>query len=239
MQDTIEAENTDTNWLKVAGLLAWATLPCAAMWMGLYVLSSAFWAFALYHIICLVPALVVGRKLWKAGLKPPSIKICILLLLVALGFSAITVISYELLGHKVLSNQEVIALMNRVGWAKSMLWPLSLYAVIVNPVLEEFYWRGMLLVQLDRIKNPPFPHFGIIVSSLFYALFHYFIFRLVLFPFHAELGSLMLACYGALLAIIYRRTGSILTTAIAHGLLTDLAAVALIADLSLKYPGAI
>lgn len=209
------------------------------MWMGLYVLNSAPWAFALYHYVCLVPALIVGRKLWQAGLKPPSLKVCAAILVLAVLFSGITVLSYELLGHKVLSNQEVIALMNRVGWAKHMLWPLSLYAIVVNPVLEEFYWRGMLLVQLERIKNPPFPHFGIIVSSLFYALFHYFIFRLVLFPVHAEIGSLMLACYGAMLAIIYKRTGSIITTAIAHGLLTDLAAATLIYDLSVKFPNAI
>ena len=49
----------------------------------------------------------------------------------------------------------------------------------------------------------------------------------------------MLAFYGAFLAIVYRKTGSIVTTALAHGLLTDMAALMLALNLSRHYPGAL
>jgi membrane protease YdiL (CAAX protease family) len=39
-----------------------------------------------------------------------------------------------------------------------------------------------------------------------------------------------------MLALIYRRTGSIITTSIAHGLLTDMAAVMLLLDFLRRYP---
>jgi membrane protease YdiL (CAAX protease family) len=69
-----------------------------------------------------------------------------------------------------------------------------------------------------------------------YAAFHYWICRLVVFSGWAEIGTIMLAFYGAMLALIYRRTGSIITTSIAHGLLTDMAAVMLLLDFLRRYP---
>jgi membrane protease YdiL (CAAX protease family) len=82
-----------------------------------------------------------------------------------------------------------------------------------------------------------FQYFAITLSSLLYALFHYLIFRLVLYPGYAELGILLLAGFGALMAVLYRRTGSILTTAFAHGILTDLACVVLLFDYARKFGG--
>lgn len=241
--DQINASSDDkpsdgkSDTLKVVAILLWSLLPCAAMWIGLYVMNSAIWAYGLYHFVCLVPALIVGRSIWTPGLKRPSLKFCSIILALAIVFAGITVGAYEIAGKIVLSDQAALALMNKVGWSKANLWTLNIYAIIVNPFVEEFYWRGLVLNILDKVKNPPFPNFGIICSSLLYALFHYFIFRLVLFPFAAEIGSLMLAVYGGMLAVIYRRTGSIVAAGVAHGLLTDLAAVMLIADLMRKFPG--
>lgn len=222
-------------WLVVL----WSLLPCVAMWVGLYQLNSAIWAYGLYHYVCLLPALIVSRKLWVKDLSFPSWRFLLILFIVAVIFAVITVAAYEFAGKKVLSDVAALALMNKLGWSKSNLWYLNLYAVFFNPFIEEFYWRGTVLKVFERIKNPPFPNFAIIVSSLLYALFHYFIFRLVLYPFAAEIGSLMLAVYGGMIAVIYRRTGSVLAAGFAHGLLTDLAAVALIVDLMRKFPGAL
>ncbi len=222
-------------WLVVL----WSLLPCVAMWVGLYKLSSAIWAYGLYHYGCLLPALLLSRKIWTKDLSFPSWRFFVILSALAILFAVVTVLAYEILGKKVLSDVAAVALMNKLGWSKSNLWLLNLYAVVVNPFIEEFYWRGTVLRVFERIKNPPFPHFAIIVSSLLYALFHYFIFRLVMFPIAAELASLILAAYGAMLAIIYRRTGSVLAAGFSHGLLTDLAAVALIVDLMRKFPGAL
>lgn len=217
------------------GLLCWSLLSCLPIWVGLYVLESAAWAYVLYHGLYLIPAIIWGRALWQPTLILPRARDCLVILVAALLFSSLTICSYEVAGRLVLSDHGVSELLQEQGLSRQNLWMFGLYAILVNPLFEEFYWRGVLLNALDDLKLP-LKHFGIVWSSFAYALFHYLILRLVLFPVWAEVGALLLAAYGALLAWIYRRTGSILTTALAHGLLTDLACVALLVDFYRRYP---
>ncbi len=221
------------------GLILWSLTPCAAMIVGLYTLSSAVWAYGLYHYICLIPAILIFYSLWRGDLKLPSRDFCVAFFVLALMFSALTVLAYELLGPLVISDQKTVELMVKMGWSKEWLWILNIYCFTVNPFLEEIYWRGILFKKLEEIENPPFPFFAIIVSSFLYAFYHYFIFRLILYPVAAELLSLGLFFYGIFLAIVYKRSGSIVNATVAHGLLTDLAVVALIMDLMRKFPGAL
>ncbi|MDZ4836430.1 MAG: type II CAAX endopeptidase family protein [Candidatus Melainabacteria bacterium] len=224
--------------LKLVLILVWSLLPCIAIWIGLYEIKSAAWTFLLYHGLVLTPAIWWGRKLWVPTLIAPKIKHCALLVVAALVFTVITILTYEVIGKYLLSNDGALDLLKRQGFNKQAFWPLSIYAIVINPIFEEIYWRGVVLNELE--KHPTkIKHFALIWSSLAYALFHYFIFRMVLFPGWAELGTIMLAIYGAILAVLYRKTGSIIFTALAHGLLTDLACIALILDLLGRYPGSL
>jgi len=209
------------------------------MLLGLYMLNSAVWAYALYHYICLLPAVIIGRKLWQSELKRSSLKFFLAISAIAIAFSGVTVLGYETLGKFVISDQKTVELMIKMGWSKEWLWILNIYCFTVNPFIEEIYWRGIVYKQLDKIEKPPFKHFGIIVSSFLYAFYHYFIFRLILYPVAAEVLSIALAFYGAGLAVLYKRTGTLWSAILAHGLLTDLAVVALILDLINKFPGAL
>lgn len=219
------------------------------MWVGLYTLKSATWAYALYHGIFLVPAIIWGRKYWTETFKMPKFSHCVNILIVALIFSVITVVAYELLGTLVLSDDKIAILLDELGIATHNLVLFGFYAVIINPLLEEIFWRGIVFNVLnERFSNETvrekvlnervsaehtksrWKYFPIVWSSITYALFHYLIFRLVLFPLWAEIGIIMLAVYGGILAIVYKRTGSIITTSIAHGLWTDLACIALLID---------
>lgn len=206
------------------------------MWGGLYVLKSALWAFILYHGVFLIPAIVLRRSCWLESWVWTPVRTITLLALCAIAFSGAALLLYEVMGSTLLSNDGVMDLLKELGFSKQLFWPLSIYLIVVNPLLEELFWRGVVLNELDDLKLPV-KHFGIIWSSLTYALFHYLIFRLVLFPGFAELGIVMLALFGALLAVVYRKTGSIVTTALTHGLLTDLAAIVLILNLFRRYPG--
>lgn len=199
-------------------------------------MKNATWTYAVYHGVCLLPAIIWGRGLWKDTVRRPGWRDCALLVVAAIIFSLIALGLFELFGNRMLSNDAVVELLSEQGFNKAIFWPLSFYAIVVNPIFEELFWRGVVFNELEKHKAP-FKHFALIFSSLAYAAFHYSIFRLVLFPGWAELGTLMLAVYGAMLAIIYRKTGSIVTTALAHGLLTDLAVIVLIIDLLWKYPG--
>ncbi len=238
-QDTLESASLSkgpNNPVRLIGILLWTLLPCLAIWMGMCQLKSAAWSFFLYHAICLLPAILWGKSLWLPTFRRPTKKMCAALLVSSVVFSGIALFTYEFLGNRMLSNDSVLTLLKDVGFSKSIFWPLSIYAIVVNPLVEELFWRGVVLNELDKLKTP-FKHFGLVWSSLAYAAFHYTIFRLVLFPGWAEVGTLMLAVYGAFLAVLYRRSGSIVTISMAHGLLTDMAAIVLLLDLFRRYPG--
>lgn len=230
--------NQKSQAVVVAGLMAWSLVPLAAMWAGLYYLKSAAWTFALYHIVCLLPAIYIGRHLWLPSFRKPKTADVTILVLVSLVFSLVATGLYEYGGNGVLSSKHAIDLMQNLGWSKQFFWPVSLYAIFVNPFAEEIFWRGVVLNRLER-ANLPMNHFPLLWSSCAYALFHYVIFSMVMYPFWAIVGTVMLASYGALMGLLYKKTGSIVTTALSHGLLTDMAAVALMVDLSSKYPGAL
>ena len=61
-----------------------------------------------------------------------------------------------------------------------------------------------------------------------YAAFHYSILQMVLYPVWAEIGAVLLALYGAGLAVLLRATKSIVLVSLTHAFLTDLAAIILI-----------
>jgi hypothetical protein len=217
-------------------VLLWTLIPSLAIWFGLYQLKSAFITFVFYHGVCLTPAIIWGRKLWQPTFTKPRWRDLGLLLLVSIVFCVATVVSYELIGSRLLSNDNALKLISQYAASSwSLLAFLSAFIIVINPFLEELFWRGVVFNELDtwHIK---YKHFGLVWSSCAYALFHYLIFRLVLFPVFAEIGIVMLAFFGASLAMLYRKTGSIVTTALAHGMLTDLAVVALIADLLCHHP---
>jgi membrane protease YdiL (CAAX protease family) len=221
--------------VQTIALLVWTLLPTVAIWLGMYVKGSALWAYGLYHGVCLVPAIIFGRHLWLRSLRKPSSKEWLWLVAGSILFSLVTIVGYEWIGGSLLSDEQAIGLMKRQGWFGQLFWPISIYAVVVNPLVEELFWRGFVLNQLDKSRLP-IKHFGIIWSSFAYAALHYPIFRLVLFPVYAEIGTFGLVVYGAFMAVIYRKTGSIITTALAHGLLTDMAALVLMIDLFRRHP---
>lgn len=226
-------DKRDSNALTVYVL---CLLPCAAMWCGLYLLRNTNITLALYHGLCLLPGIVVGAGLWRKDFKIPSKKQFQLLVLGVITFNASTIFLYDHLGYLFLSNDKVMVLLTELGFRKGHLLALSLYFIIVNSTLEELFWRGTILNQLDRM-HPNTKNFGIVVSSIMYAAFHYLILRLVVYPGWAEVGFVMLGVYGWLLALLYRKTESILMPILAHAFLTDLVAMLLTVDLLSRYPG--
>src|ERR1700677_4097568 len=67
--------------LRTSGVLLWTMLPCVALWVGLYVIKSALWTYGLYHVLCLLPAIIWGRSLWQSTLIAPSKRQSVLLII--------------------------------------------------------------------------------------------------------------------------------------------------------------
>jgi len=161
------------------------------MWYGLYVLKSTNITLGLYHLLCLVPGIILGSSLWRKDVKMPTRNQWLLLILVTIAFNTLTIFLYDHIGFLFLSNDKVMTLLKELGFEKGHLLVLSLYFIFVNSTLEELFWRGSILNQLDRMRAP-FKHFGIIASSVMYGAFHYLILRLIVYPGWAELGFVML-----------------------------------------------
>jgi membrane protease YdiL (CAAX protease family) len=191
------------------------------------IVQSAAVSILLLHGLCLVPAIIWGRQLWLSDWKRPTLNQGIVLISSAVLFCATAVLLYQFVGDHLLNSHNTVELLMRLGYKPSILFSLGIYFVLVNSTLEELFWRGVVFNKLTQLR-PDQKSFAWIWSSVSYGLYHYSILRLVLFPGWAEFGVLFLAGFGALLAYIYRKTGSIILVSLYHAFLTDLAAICLI-----------
>ncbi len=205
-------------------------LPYAVIWYGMNCIQNSAITLILYHGLCLIPAIIAYRKTLKKNLVLPSRMQIVLLLISSCAFSLLSLVSYKLLGDMVMSSEHTFELMTKLGHTMQFFWPLSIYFVIVNSGLEELFWRGIIMTKVDNLF-PNLTYIGIVVSSIAYGAFHYPILELVMFPGWAILGAILLAIYGALLAVLYKKTGSLVVPWIAHALLTDLSAILLMLKL--------
>jgi uncharacterized protein len=220
--------------IELGRIIALSLLPCPVIWIGMHIIKNAVLTIAAYHAICLLPAIIMGRQLWRNDLARPTFKQAMLLIFASAAFCLSTLILYEHAGDLLLDSNNAMAVLKEHGYRKEIFLGLSIYFVSINPLLEELFWRGVVLNELDRLKTP-FKNFPLLWSSFSSAVFHYPILRLILHPPGAEIGVLGLTVYGAFLALVYRRTGSLVVATLAHACLTDLAAIVLIAALFHRY----
>lgn len=215
--------------------MIFSILPCPAIWYGMNVMRDAASTLALYHGLVLLPPIIWAFPAWRAGLKVPNIKHIGVLIVMSALFCSATLLVYHLMSPLLLSDEKTAILLTEQGYTKESFLPLSIYFVVINPVLEELFWRGTVINKMESVSKK-FKHFAIFWSSFWYGAFHYPILVMVLYPGWSELGAVMLMIYGALMALYYRKTQSIVLPAIAHGLLTDLSAIALIVALFRRLP---
>jgi membrane protease YdiL (CAAX protease family) len=190
-------------------------------------MHNAVGAIAMLHAICLIPAIVWGRSLWMRDLKWPTKSQSLVLVTSSILFIATAMVVYFTVGENLLSSTSTQSLIMNLGYAKNQVYPVGLYFVFVNATLEELYWRGVIFNRLEELQ-PERKWFALVWSSVTYALYHYSILKLVLYPGWAEFGVIFLAAFGAMTALIYRKTGSIIVASMYHAFLNDLCAILLI-----------
>lgn len=120
--------------------LLWALLPWPAVAVGLFFFRSALLAFLFYATTCLLGTWRLGG--FSVALRPqlsPHIH-----LTVALASNALLVGLYLLLGRWVLPAPLLLERLGGVGiTTASFLW-LFPYFLLVNPLVEELFWRSGL-----------------------------------------------------------------------------------------------
>jgi len=225
--------------LELPLVLLWTLLPCPVIWFGMTTLKSAVLSLLMLHIVCIVPALVWGYSLWRNDLKRPTLKQTLVLLAASIGFIALSLGVYQVIGDHLLNSHDTVDLIMNLGYRKYIIYPVGLYFVLVNATLEELFWRGVILNKMETLLPKHWKPFGLAWTSVTYAIYHYSILRLILFPGWAELGVLMLASFGVLMAWLYRKTGSLVLPSMYHAFLPDITAIILIAAMfcRLQIPG--
>jgi membrane protease YdiL (CAAX protease family) len=206
-------------------------LPWPLVWLGMYQLSSIVWAFLLYHGVCLIPAIIWGHRLWREHVFAPTPKQMFVLFLTAALFCLGGLLMYKFTGNLIFDRADVLQTLTTRGYLATWLLPMSFYLVIVNAVLEELFWRGVVLNELEPL-NDKLRHFGTAWTAVTFAAWHWLVFHALLKPGWAELTVIILVGIGVFCSWLYKRTGSIVLPILFHALVLDLAVVVVFVAMS-------
>lgn len=211
---------------RIAIVILLTLLPWPAVWYGMYRLYSIPWTFFLYHGVCLLPAIIWGRRLWLPDVKRPSGKQWAILAAAAIATCSAALIAYGYTGSTIVACGNVMHAMTQRGFVASYLWPFAAYFIVVNSTLEELFWRGVVLNELDHLDKP-WPRAGYAWTAITFAAWHYLVLRALLQPGYAELAVLGVLGVGLCCSYLYRRTKSIVLPIVVHAFVFDLAVIAI------------
>lgn len=219
---------TRTERRRLSAVVLLSLLPWPAVWLGLYKLDSLLWTFALYHGVCLLPAAVRGRRLWQNALRRPTAREWGALALAVAVVVPLALWVYGDAGTRFLDADGVRAVVTARGFQARWLLGLACYFIPVNAVLEELFWRGVVLNALRGTSETP-RALGNLWALFTFGAWHYLVVRLLLRPGWAELATIGIVLSGVFLAWLYRRTGSIIVPILWHGMVFDLALIVIFA----------
>ena len=206
---------------RLALVVLLSLLPWPAVWLGMYEGRSLAWTFVLYHGICLLPAAVTGRHLWRSAVKMPTLRQILNLAVTAAVVLPLTMIVYRWIGSTFISSTDALGIVTTRGFHARWLVPLGFYFVTVNSILEELFWRGVVLNELERVPEP-YKRVGAVWTALTFAAWHWLVVRLLVRPGWAELTVAAIVVAGAFFSALYRRTGSIVLPILWHAIVFDL-----------------
>jgi membrane protease YdiL (CAAX protease family) len=217
---------------RIAIVIFLTLLPWPAVWFGMYKLSSLVWTFFLYHGVCLLPAVIWQRRLWLPHVVKPSSRQWLLAVVTAALTTGAAVTAYHMTGDVIVSKKDVLQVLTLRGFNASYLLPLAFYFVVINATLEELFWRGVVLNELDYVGSK-WRKLGYIWTGIAFAGWHWLVLRTLLKPGWAELAVCGVLGMGFLSSYIYRRTQSIVIPIIWHAFVFDFAIIAMFAVLVL------
>jgi membrane protease YdiL (CAAX protease family) len=195
-------------------------LPWLAVWCGSYALHSGIATFFFYHGLCLGGTIVVRRRYgpWKTASVPIRNWIALAsgCLLICLG----TFVSIGLINSAAVPARVIAAIHGQhipFNWTACVL--LFSYFAIVNPVIEENFWRGTIYSSLRRRGIGVRVCIGI--DAVLFGSWHWLIVRLFLPPLLALIVTAWIVIFGAFFCRFYERTKSIPAVSLLHGLGAD------------------
>jgi membrane protease YdiL (CAAX protease family) len=193
-------------------------LPWPAAGLGLYQFHSAPLAFVGYHILCFIggfllrsPALPPTAESWRFRRRH--------LLGTIFAANAFTLVAYLFVGAALLDKPLVLDLMAKRGLPPSTYFILFPYFALVNPLAEEYFWRGGVYATLRPLFKSYVP--AALLSAAQFGAWHWLVIRLFVNPWVALAATIMIAGIGFLLALTYERTRRMSYPVILHAFAGD------------------
>ena len=206
---------------RLAVVVLLTLLPLPAVWLGMYQLDSILWTFFLYHGCCLLPAVVWGNRLWRGAVRWPTFRQWAALLAALVCVVPLSLLGYAEIGERVLDAPDIPSLVTGRGFHAAWMLPFGVYFVAVNAILEELFWRGVVLNELRGTSEAVWTA-GAVWTAFAFGAWHYLVLRLLLRPGWAEATVLAVVAAGVFFAWLYRQTRSIIVPILWHGLVFDL-----------------
>lgn len=206
-------------WGKYLG----AGSPYLAVFAGLYHFRSAWIALGIYYAgITAAILLNQPRRLLRQAFRGFRIRWAFDSALLCFCVCPLILLRWP---HTKLPEVNLVGLLETYGLEHLSGILFAVFALLVNPLLEELFWRGLFIL------NPRRPAF----ADIFFAGFHFFILILAIELPHAVLGTIVLAGFSWAMRAIRARLGGLAVPVGAH-LAAD-AGIVLAIFLILRYAG--
>ncbi len=203
-----------------------------SLFLSLHIFHSFVLGNVLYHgLLCFfLPLMHIGcsgskwKENWKGiGFKVPLARrafawtafLCVLLW-------GLVFLAYFLFGRYIPEKQELWELIRALGVSRASLYLIGVYVIVINPFLEELFWRGY--VQ-SFLMNGCSSWLRILVPSIFFGAIHFFPLILVLPVGQSLIISSGIGCVGAIWALSRLNSDSLLPALVSHSLGADLVIV--------------
>lgn len=111
--------------------------------------------------------------------------------------------------------------------ANFQFWAFALYIVILNPVMEEMFWRGVVYKEWQHYVSIRKAN---LISSFFFGAWHWVVLQTYCGPVWAILLTIAVMIGGSLFASMYEKTGTLASSIAMHGLGADLPMVFVVYD---------
>jgi hypothetical protein len=197
-----------------------AGVPALLVLIGLSGFHSIPMAVFLYHGYCLINIVLLRRQIAKS--RFPSLLEFLMAGAFGVILSLLSVGLWRLTGDLIADPDLCRVRIETLGLPVDRWGIFATYFLIVNPVIEEHYWRG---VVQERARQHGISRDAIV--ALPFSLWHIVPIWIVCGPVAAILGGVAVYCVGVLLTVMYRQTRAIGRCIAWHAMMADLAVISL------------
>ena len=201
-------------------LLSSALVPSGLVYIGMGVLHSIPAAVLLYHSYCLLR--VVVNRTRKSRFQWPPVAELLRATVSGVVLSFAGVLLWRLTGDAIADPDLCRIRLVSLGLPTATWGVFAAYFLLVNPVIEEFYWRGCFQKQIRNmgIENDA-------MVAIPFSVWHIVPIWLVCGPLAAILGGVAVYGVGIVLTMMYRLTGDIGRCVVWHAMMADVAVISL------------